>query len=79
MFLFNKIVCQMHIYMYLTIKNFHSIFCGQLVLTGTDLSNKFSISWSETLANGRDAIVSFFFSSRRLLSVKYRKLRDWSK
>ena len=27
-FLLNKIVCQMHIYMYLTIKNFHSIFCG---------------------------------------------------
>ena len=30
------------------------------VLSGTALSNKFSISWSETLANGRDAIVFFF-------------------
>ena len=26
MFLLNKIVCKLHIYMYLTIKNFHSIF-----------------------------------------------------
>ena len=59
MFLLNKIVCQMHIYMYLTIKNFHSIFCI-FVLSGAALSVKFSISWSEISANSRDAIVSFF-------------------
>ena len=29
MFLLNKIVCQMHIYMHLNMKNFHSIFCGR--------------------------------------------------
>jgi len=47
--------------MYLTIKNFHSIyFVAVLVLSGTALCIKFSISWSEILANGHDAIVSFF-------------------
>ena len=29
MFLLNKIVCPMHIYMYLAIPYFHSIFCGR--------------------------------------------------
>ena len=61
MFLLNKIVCQMQIYMYLTNKNFHSIFfVAVFVLSGIALSLKFSISWSEISANGRDAIVCFF-------------------
>ena len=60
MFLLNKIVCQMHTYMYLTIKNFIPYFVAVFVLSGIALSVKFSISWWEISANGRDAIVSFF-------------------
>ena len=70
MFLLNKIGCQMHIYMYLTIKNFHSIFCGRFRFIWIALSVKFSISWSEISANGREAIVSFFPQIQ---------IRDWSK
>ena len=45
MFLFNKIVCQMQINMYLTIKNiFIPYFVAVFVLSGTALSVKFSIS-----------------------------------
>ena len=63
MFLLNKIVCQMHIYMYLKIKNFHSILVAIFVFSRTALSIKFPISWSEISANGRDAIVSFFLKA----------------
>ena len=44
------------------------------VLSGIALSVKFSISWSEISANGRDAIVSFF--PRIQIQIQ---IRDWSK
>lgn len=61
-FLLNKIVCQMHIYTYLTrpLKIFIPYFVAFFVLSGIALSIKFSMSWSEISANGRHAIVFYF-------------------
>ena len=61
-----KCFCQIKLYVkciytcILPLKNFIPYFVAVLVLSGTALSIKFSISWSEISANGRDAIVSFF-------------------
>ena len=62
MFVLGKIVCQRHIYMYLTLKKNHFIFCGpfRFNLSRTAISIKFSISLSEISANGPDTTVSLF-------------------